>query len=83
MASELVPGDFSPLKLMRVFADFSQGSQTRLASMTGFILAPSAVAQPCMFGACLKSGARLKRGLEPPANYSFMKKKKNINSRKK
>ena len=24
-----------------------------------------------------------KRGLEPPANYSFMKKKKNINSRKK
>ena len=48
---ELVPGDFSLLKLMRVFADFREDH---------------------------------KLGLEPLANYSFMKKnKKNINSRQK
>ena len=41
MASKLVPGNFSPLKLMRVFADFREDH---------------------------------KRGLEPLANYSFMKK---------
>ena len=44
MASELVPRDFSLLKLMRVFADFREDNN---------------------------------QGLEPPANYSFMKKKKN------
>ena len=52
MASELVPGDFSSLKLMRVFTDFHEDH---------------------------------KWGLEPLANYSFMKKKqkKNIHLRKK
>ena len=50
MASELVPGDFSPLKLMRIFADFREDH---------------------------------KRGLEPPANYSFMKKKKQKQKQKK
>ena len=36
MASELVPGDFLPLKLMQVFADFREDHKRSLESPTNY-----------------------------------------------